>query len=394
LSRRIDQASSPSERLLTKQKIAKAEMVCASASEGIGAETNERAISIATKLKNDPEIQKIGRYSNFLNSFGIHLGIQRRRNQTADYSEEEKVLTEALMADWKNHRAYISLSDLYEQKGEHETSRRYRSFRHLVQAWDQMKQVLNSEMGIHSEDGESGKKTSDESSSRSPIGRFDKTLKGFLGEAIGHGANCEKLFRPLNRTLRIYSKKIKKWIRDIAPENCTIATRPKSPYLILLKMLEKGKGNVTEISNLLIFKIETETAEDAKRLTEQIERRMVVVKRRDRPNEQGSADSQSVDLTGHLNSDSFTFLLQIRPKETESVTEKSVVNNENCRLNTIAKVDEEIAKDPQKHLQSLYDILVRLGKSHQYFFRANRFFSLADTLKIYEDPDHFEPSKK
>ena len=124
LIQRIDQLPSPSEKLLNKQKIAKAEMVCASASKGIGAEINEKAIAIAKELKSDPEVQNIGRYGNFLNAYGIHLGLQRQRNQTNDFSEEEKVFIEALMADWKNHRVYLSLSNLYAEKGDPEMIKR------------------------------------------------------------------------------------------------------------------------------------------------------------------------------------------------------------------------------------------------------------------------------
>jgi hypothetical protein len=394
LIQRIGQSPSPSEKLSNKQKIAKAEMVCASASKGIGAEINEKAISIAKELKSDPEVQKIGRYGNFLNAYGIHLGLQRQRNQMNDFSEEEKVFIEALMADWKNHRVYLSLSNLHEEKGDPETAKRYRVFRHLIQAWDQMKQALNYEIGIASEEGLPGKKTSDDFSLRSPIARFDRTLKSFLNETIGHGATCEKIFRPLNRAMKLNSKKIRRWIRDIASEDCPIVTRVKSPYSILLKMLREGKNNVTEITNLLTFKVETETVEDAKQLCEEIEKRMVVVKKRDRLDEQGSADFKFMDLTGHLNGDPFVFLLQIRPKEVESAIEKSTANYENYKLNYIEKLDAEIKKDPQKHLQSFYDILVKLGKTHHYFSEAKRSFSLADTLKIYADPDQFEPKKK
>ena len=394
LVRRIDQLPSPSEKLLNKQKIAKAEMVCASASEGMGAEANEKAISIATGLKNDPEIQEIGRYSNFLNAYGVHLGIRRRRLETGDFSEEEKILTEALMADWKNHRIYLSLSNFYEQKGDEEASKRFRVFRHLIQAWEHMRQALDAEMGIVPEEGSAGKKMSDELILRTPAARFDKILKAFLNEATGYGATAEKIFRPLNRSMRLYSKKVKKWIRSIAPENCIVIARLKSPYSILLKMLKEGKDSVTEITNLLTFKIETETVEDAKQLCEQIEKRMTVVKRRNRLDEQGSADLKFMDFTGHLNGDPFMFLVQVRPKEVESSIEKSKANYENYKLNYIKNLDAEISKDPQKHLQSFHDILVKLGRAHLCFSQAKRGISSAEVLKIYQDPDQFEPEKK
>ncbi len=394
LIQRVDAMDSPSERLVIKQKIAKAEMVCASASDEMGIDTNEKAILFAKELILDPEIQKIGRYSNFLNAYGIHLGIQRRRLNGTDYSKEERVLTEALMSDWKNYRVYLSLSDLHEEKGELETAKRYRVFRHLIQAWGQMRQALNFEIGILLEDNSSGKKRFEDSNPKIPSNQFDRTLKTFLNEAIGHGSTSEKIFRPLNRALRSYGKKIRKWIRGIAPDNCNITTRVKSPYSILLKMLKEGKNNVTEISNLLTIKIETETDEDAKQLCQKIEQRMVVSKRRDHLDEPSTVDLRFMDLTGHLNGDPLTFLIQVRPKEVEAAIEKSKANYENYKLSYIAKLDAEIAKDPKKHLQSFHDILIGLGRTHQLFSQAKRGFSLGETLKVYADPDWLKSNKK
>ena len=212
-----------------------------------------------------------------------------------------------------------------------------------------------------------------------------ETRPGFIERRIVDIKSC---FEPLFKALEPYIKSYEEQLRKAMPPGAVLEHRLKDPYSIILKMLKEKKDRLPQITDIVGFRVLTDTEEQARDLYDSVKGSMGrVVKEWNTLDNPTETNYRSLDITGYPEgADDFLVQVQVRPKPIEREIQNSFAHHEYMKKIKGSELESNINENPMDYLNLLADISTNLKKSADAIGQAGDNLSLKEVLNLYENP--------
>jgi ppGpp synthetase/RelA/SpoT-type nucleotidyltranferase len=291
----------------------------------------------------------------------------------------------SLKGNWRDFHSYLVLMEHYGAQGDLEMVYTIEAYRGLAAILDRLIQIDT--IGRNQDDIAIG------CSGREYLPRMD-TGKNFLDDLIAikkEGFEAltllEEYFRPLYEAIKPYTERYMTYLRSLAGDSTEISHRVKKPGSLVLKMLKK-EPTFSVNSDLVGFRVITETEEEARTLYEKVKEDMEQgedLKEWKTLDDPTPAGYRSLDITGRSKSYGFLVQVQIRPRKSEEVIKASKAHHAYYKITSGAELEQRVNENPLEYLERLRVILLGISEIYKKIKRESLSLNLDEIINLYKE---------
>ena len=263
----------------------------------------------------------------------------------------------AAAKDWKNVAVYRGWQEAAETEGDLKTAMMAQAFKFQVPIMESL--IRFDRYAEACEIWVGGKPTKEAPDSTEEMAEYIERMKKAAQSADVNMRPIKDFLVPFYEVLEQEAQSMKQWLESIVPDGLEVKMRLKSPPSTLLKMRKTKVISIADITDLIGFRVLTETEEQAREIYQQVENYFL---KDPAPKDWKTLDKptpdnyRSLDITGYRPGGNFWVQVQVRPQSIEDEIAMSPASHNYYKVKAGLNLEKEIDENGLEYLLLFHNI--------------------------------------